>query len=164
MRVRSWRFGAVIALLLGLIGSAPLLFAYVSGYDVRVIYHSFVSLWINAIVVGYIIGVPVFAPLEADVERLAPLLDPEARIRARMTLDDTWSNASVWVVRVIGVLYGLIPSAATLFASIEGRREALPYLWVPLLIPLLWATALPALWQLLRLSLFVHRLGWRGAH
>jgi ribulose-phosphate 3-epimerase len=27
------------------------------------------------------------------------------------------------------------------------------------LIPLLWATALPALWQLLRLSVFVHRLG-----
>lgn len=159
MKARSWRFGAVVALVLGLIGSAPLLFAYVSGYDVRTLYHAFISLWINAIVVGYVIGVPVFALLAADVERLAPLLDPEARVRARTTLSDTWSNASVWIVRMVGILYGLIPSAPTLFAIIQGRRESLPYLWVPLLIPLLWATALPALWQLLRLSVFVHRLG-----
>ena len=53
----------------------------------------------------------------------------------------------------------IIPSAPTLVAIIEGRRESLPYLWVPVLIPLLWATALPALWLLLRQSVFVHRLG-----
>lgn len=159
MIARGWRFGVVIAFALGLIGSAPLLFAYISGYDIRAIYHSFVSVWINAIVVGYIIGVPVFALLSADVERLAPLLDAEARARARTTLSDTWSNATVWIVRLVGVLYGLIPSTPTLLAIIEGRRDAFVYLWVPLLIPLLWATALPALWQLIRLSVFVFRLG-----
>jgi hypothetical protein len=156
---RGWRLGLVVALALGVVGSAPLLYAYVAGYDVQRIYRSFVSVWINSIVVGYIVGLPVFARLAADVERLAPLLDTAGRARARTTLSDTWSNASVWFARIVGIVYGLIPSTPTLLAIINGRPGAVVYLWLPLLIPLLWATALPALWRLIRLSLFVHRLG-----
>jgi hypothetical protein len=157
--VRGWRLGVVLAFALGVVGSAPLLFAYLADYDIHAIYHSFVSVWINSAVVGYIVGLPVFERLAADVERLAPLLDPAQRARARATLSDIWSNPAVWGARAVGVLYGFIPSAPTLLHIIQGQPGAFIYLWVPLLIPLLWAVALPALWRLIRLSLFVYRLG-----
>lgn len=157
--IRGWRFAVAVAIALGVVGSIPLLIAYNANYDVHAIYHSFVSVWINSFVVGYVVGLPVFERLAADVERVAPLLDEAARTRARATLSDIWSNAAVWGARAIGVIYGFIPSAPTLLHIIEGRPGAFIYLWVPLLIPLLWATALPALWRLIRLSLFVYRLG-----
>jgi len=156
---RGWRFGLTVALALGVAGSAPLLYAYVSDYDVQRIYRSFVALWVNAIVIGYVIGWPMFSGLAADVERLAPLLDPPRRSRARSTLSDAWSNPGVWVARLVGFLFGAIPSAPALWDVVAGRSESLLYLWVPLLIPLLWATLLPALWRVIRLSVFVYRLG-----
>lgn len=160
----GWRLGVAVALGLGVVGSAPSLFAYLSGYEIDRIYHSFVSSWINAIVIGYVIGLPVFDKLAADVERLAPLLDAPARAYARTTLSDTWTNPSIWAARAIGLIYGSIPSVPTLLAALRGVPNALLYLWVPLLIPLLWAIAVPALWRLIRLSLFVHRLGRDHVH
>src|SRR5262249_18773800 len=156
---RGWRFAVTVALVLGIVGSAPLPFASLAGYDSQAIYHSFVSVWINSIVVGYVIGFPVFERLAADVERIAPLLGAADRAGVRAALSDTWSNAAVWAAGVVGVLYGLIPSVPTLMRIIDGQPGAFIYLWVPLLIPLLWATALPMLWRLVRLSVFVYRLG-----
>lgn len=157
--VRSWRLGLLIALALGIVGSAPLLYAYLSGYEATLIYHSFVKLWINGIVIGYVVGWPLFSRLAADVERLAPLLDPPQRSQARAALSDAWSNPGVWVARIVGFLFGAIPSARTVQDLVAGRSEALLYLWVPVLIPLLWATVVPALWRVIRLSVFVYRLG-----
>ena len=156
---RGWRFAVAVAFVLGIVGSAPLPFAYLAGYDSRAIYHSFVSVWINSIVVGYVIGFPVFERLVADAERIAPLLGAADVMQVRATLSETWSNAAVWVAGAVGVLYGLIPSMPTLIRIIAGEPGAFIYLWVPLLIPLLWATALPMLWRLVRLSVFVYRLG-----
>jgi hypothetical protein len=158
-RTHGWRVGLALALALGVVGSVPLLFVYAAGGELDRIYRSAVSLWVNAIVVGYVIGWPVFSKLAADVERLAPLLDAPARAQARTTLSDIWSNPSVWAARVIGFLYGLVPSVPTLLGFLAGQPGALLYAWVPIMIPLLWATALPALWRLIRLSVFVQRLG-----
>ena len=157
--IRGWRKGLVIALGLGLVGSAPLMFAYASGYEIDRVYRSLVALWVNAIAIGYVIGLPMFQRLAADVERLAPLMEPPERSRARSALSDAWSNPGVWVARILGVVYGLIPSTPEVLDAITGRRQSLLYLWVPLLIPILWAIVLPALWRLIRLSVFVYRLG-----
>ena len=70
--LRGWRFGLAITLGLGAAGSIPLLVAYLGGHELHPLYRSFVGLWVNAVVIGYIVGWPMFSMLAADVERLTP--------------------------------------------------------------------------------------------
>ena len=156
--MRGWRLGLAVALGFGLIGSTPLLVAYARDYAIEDIYSSLVALWVNAIVIGYVIGVPMYQGIEADVNRPLPLMDPEERARAGRDLRSAWSNAGVWVARLIGVGVGLLLSAGPLRSAIAGSDGSLLYLWV-VLIPIVWAVIVPALWRLIRLSLFVFRLG-----
>ena len=58
-------------------------------------------------------------------------------------------------------LYGVILSAPAGIDALAGRPGSLAYVWVPVMIPLMWATILPALWRLIRVSVFVRRLGSR---
>ena len=58
--LRGWRLGLVITLGLGAAGSVPLLLAYLDGYELNSLYRSLVGLWVNAVVIGYIVGWPLF--------------------------------------------------------------------------------------------------------
>ncbi len=159
--LRGWRLGLATTLGLGAAGSIPLLVAYLGGHELHPLYRSFVGLWVNAVVIGYIVGWPMFSMLAADVERLTLAMEPADRSRARTELSDAWSNRGVWIARGLGVLYGAILSSPVVVDVLHEQRQALPYLWVPLVVPLLWATILPALWRLIRVSVFVRRLGGR---
>ena len=159
--LRGWRLGLAITLGLGAAGSAPLLVAYLGGYEMHSLYRSFVGLWVNAVVIGYIVGWPLFPMLAADVEQLTPAMEPADRSLARTELSEAWSNRGVWVARVVGVIFGMILSAQAGIDAFERRPGSLAYVWVPVVVPLLWATILPALWRLIRMSLFVRRLGTR---
>ena len=157
--LRGWRLGLAVTLGLGAAGSLPLLVAYFGGYELNSLYRSFVGLWVNAVVIGYIVGWPLFPMLAADVEQLTPAMEPADRSLARTELSEAWSNRGVWIARGIGVVYGVILSAPAGIDALEGRPGFLAYVWVPVVVPLLWATILPALWRLIRVSMFVRRLG-----
>ena len=82
--LRGWRLGLAITLGLGVAGSLPLLVAYFGDYELNSLYRSFVGLWVNAVVIGYIVGWPLFPMLAADVEQLTPAMEPRiARSRVR---------------------------------------------------------------------------------
>jgi hypothetical protein len=159
--LRGWRLGLAITLGLGAAGSLLLLVAYSGDYELHSLYRSFVGLWVNAVVIGYIVGWPLFPMLAADVEQLTPAMEPADRSIARTELSEAWSNRGVWVARGIGVICGMILSAQAGVDALERRPGYLAYAWVPVVVPLLWATILPALWRLIRMSLFVRRLGGR---
>ncbi len=160
--LRGWRLGLAIALGLGAAGSLPLLIADSGDPQLHSIYRSFIGLWVNAVVIGYIIGWPLFPMLAADVEQLTPAMElsPD-RSRARTELSEAWSNRGVWIARGVGVIFGMILSAQAGVDVLERRPGFLVYVSVPVVVPLLWATILPALWRLIRISLFVRRLGSR---
>jgi len=159
--LRGWRLGLAITFGLGAAGSLPLLFAYFDGHELNSLYRSFVGLWVNAVVIGYIVGWPLFPMLAADVEQLTPVMEPSDRSLARTELSEAWSNRGVWIARAIGITFGLFLSAPAGIDALARRPEFLVYVWVPVVVPLLWATILPALWRLIRVSLFVWRLGSR---
>jgi hypothetical protein len=155
----GWRVGAAIAVGLAAISAVPVVIAYLSGYDVELVYRSAVGIGVNSVAVGYIVGWPVFEYVSRDLERLVPLLNTETAVQARQELARTYSNRGVTIARAIGIAYGVVASAQVLIDVARGQTGATLYLWVPLLVPVLWATILPALWRLLRVTWFVYRLG-----
>lgn len=159
--LRGWRLGLAVTLGLGAAGSLPLLVAYFGDYELNSLYRSFVGLWVNAVVIGYIVGWPLFPMLAADVEQLMPAMEPADRSLARTELSEAWSNRGVWIARGLGAIYGVILSAPAGIDALEGRSGSLAYVWVPVMIPLMWATILAALWRLIRVSMFIRRLGIR---
>jgi hypothetical protein len=159
VRNGDWRTGLAFALGLGLLASATLLVAYSGGHALDAIYGSLGKIWVNVVVVGYVVGWPMYARLAADIERLMPLVETEDRATVRRELSDAWSNRGVWIARAAGAAYGIFASMSAVSGALKGNHAALLYLWVPVVIPVLWAVMLPALWRLLRLSVFVFRFG-----
>jgi hypothetical protein len=159
VRSGDWRLGFVLAVGLGLLASATLLVAYTAGHGLDAIYGSLEKIWVNVTVVGYVVGWPMYSRLAADVERLMPLVEPAERATVRRELGDAWSNRGVWVARAAGAAYGIFASTSAVSDTLKGIHEALVYLWVPVVIPVLWTLLLPALWRLICLSSFVFRFG-----
>ena len=126
------------------------------------LYRSFVGLWVNAVVIGYIVGWPLFPMLAADVEQLTPAMEPADRIaRTHGVERSVVEPRSLGRARYRCHLRPDPQRAGGYATRSSGVPDHLAYVWVPVVIPLLWATILPALWRLIRLSLFVRRLGTR---
>jgi hypothetical protein len=66
----GWRVGAAIAAVLAAISAVPVVIAYLSGYDVELVYRSAVGIGVNSVTVGYIIGWPVFEYVSRDLPPL----------------------------------------------------------------------------------------------
>jgi len=159
--VKGWRAGAAIAVVLAAVSAIPVAIAYLAGYDVELVYRSAVGIGVNSVAVGYIVGWPLFEHVSRDLERLGPLLGAEQAAQARQELAHAYSSRGVTIARALGIAYGVIASVQVLIDVARGQTGATLYLWVPLLVPVLWATILPALWRLLRVTGFVYRLGAR---
>jgi len=159
--VSRWRVGVATAVVLAAISAIPVVIAYLSGSDVELVYRSAVGIGVNSVAVGYIVGWPVSEYVWRDFERLVPLLDADQAAQARRELAHAFANRGVTVARTIGIAYGVIVTVQVLIDVARGRTGSTLYLWVPLLVPVLWATILPALWRLLRVTWFVFRLGAR---
>ena len=153
------RNGVIAALAATSVGLAATLLA---PHDAAQLYRNAVSVVTNSLVIGYVFGVfgPSFGRLGHDISRLEPLLPRDDREAALATLNDATPRA-VWIARALGIAYGLVPNVDLLGRILEGRPEALPYVWVLLLVPALWAVVFPALWRLFRVSILVYRVGRR---
>ena len=151
------RNGVIAALAATSVGLAATLLA---PHDAAQLYRNAVSVVTNSLVIGYVFGVfgPSFGRLGHDISRLEPLLPRDDREAALATLNDATPRA-VWIARALGIAYGLVPNVDLLGRILEGRPEALPYVWVLLLVPALWAVVFPALWRLFRVSILVYRVG-----
>jgi hypothetical protein len=157
----SWRVGVAVATVLAAICAVPVVIGYASGYDPELVYRAAVGVGVNAVTVGYILAWPIYSHAQADLARLTPLLEPNEATQARDELDRAFSNRGVAITRALGATYGLLAASPAIADAIHGRPYSAMHLWLPLLIPVLWATILPALWRLLLVTRFFYRLGGR---
>jgi len=158
-----WRIGILATLILGTLGSLSLSPAALVQVPGARIYVAAVAIWINSIVIGYIIGITrvAYSQFRRDLDRLRPLLVEELdSIHARMTAPQR--PLALVVATAVGLGIGVLASGEALPRLLARDPERWVFAWTLLLLPLLWALILHVFWLMLELTIGLYRLARGG--